>query len=1187
MLTLSAIQSFFHADYSGTQQLLKQILEPIFGNYQSGYDEITKSQTIKEKAKAANIKSIKHAATFWAEGLDIKLFDVTLEDKCHIHVARKNIQQLVREYVDRFEGAFIVFHYEQPEGRSWRLSYLEKRQNNAASTNAKRYTYLCGKDYPCRTIAERFYALQSQDLNAINLEKAFSVEALTKEFYGKLYNWFLWARDTRTGITFPNNPTIDTDDRDKIEVKIIRLITRMLFVWFIKQKNLVPDYLFDTDYLKTILKDFDPLSSKQGNYYNAILQNLFFATLNQECDKREFIETPHYYGRGVRSSESYGVKNLYRDNNKESWFTFSEDKKEEKVIELFSTIPYLNGGLFECLDKFDLDEGEKKYKPLTYYDGFSSNSALSNDKKNLKYRAFIPNELFFLSAPKLVTVTIKAADGNKPEETKEITVIGLIELFRQYNFTVEENTKTDTEVSLDPELLGRVFENLLAAYNPETQESARKSTGSYYTPREIVDYMVDESLKAYLIGECGNDRNEVESLFKDGIVSSQAIAEKIDHDLRSVKVLDPACGSGAFPMGILLRMTDLIEHLEGERFNRYETKLQIIKDCIYGIDIQSIAMLICKLRFFISLICDSNYDPSNTNNFGIIPLPSLETKFVAANSLLPAKVKEFDNTLTQDPVLQDMKEELLALRKSILQQHTTSDKMEIRRKDRALCKRMQQYIIENAGKPNEDVIRQCEQSIRDCEILLPKYAEKKLQKLVEQDLFGGEKVTYIDLNKNERDSLQITITTAKARIESERNKVVSDKFLQAVQDVTNWDPYDQNCSSTFFDAEWMFGIGVQGPSKQGFDIVIGNPPYISVRTRSFDSSLKPEYKANYSLAVGQYDLYTLFIEHAYRILSKLGVLSFIIPTRMLSNENFMPARQFVMNNMPIMHYVNAEKPFDSANVEANIMVCQKGITAPQVSSYTLDINTQKFNRVAEIKFNSISHMPFNIFPFVFSQDKLNVLFHIQSNQNVQYLSEYLEITRGFECGYNDTRIGKGNYPFIMAESISAYMVNQEEHIYCDPDFSKVSKYKSKDVFCKVPKLLTKFCSNEIKFAIDEVGYCNTNSVYNCELKAIAKADLYYLLGVVNSKLTTFWFNTAFLNIDSIFPHIQKNQLEAIPIVQTDEHTKKMIVELVDKIISAKRVNAQADIREWEQKIDKIVYHLYDLTPDEIALIEQA
>ena len=457
--------------------------------------------------------------------------------RLHSSVAKRRVglRQLVKNYLNFTDAALVVFD----DGNNWRLSLICDLKDEA--TAPKRFTFVFG-DAACgyHTPISRFIALQQSGVTFKALREAFSVEALTKEFYGKLYNWYLWARDNRTGVTFPNDPVTDNDDREKIDIKIIRLITRMLFVWFIKQKHLVPDNLFEIDYLKTILKDFDPQSSKQGNYYNAILQNLFFATLNQECDKRAFIENTHFYGRGRRSSESYGVKNLYRDNTKESWFTFSEDKKEEEVIRLFSSVPYLNGGLFECLDKYDLDENETKYKPITYYDGFSSNDARSDNRKNLKYRAFIPNELFFLQSPKKVMVTIKAADGDKQEETDEVTVIGLIELFKQYNFTVEENSTTDTEVSLDPELLGRVFENLLAAYNPETQESARKSTGSYYTPREIVDYMVDESLKAYLTGECGNDKAEIDSLFATGKVSSSAVAEKIDHDLRIVKVLDPA-----------------------------------------------------------------------------------------------------------------------------------------------------------------------------------------------------------------------------------------------------------------------------------------------------------------------------------------------------------------------------------------------------------------------------------------------------------------------------------------------------------------------------------------------------------------------------------------------------------------------------------------------------------------------
>lgn len=214
--------------------------------------------------------------------------------------------------------------------------------------------------------------------------------------------------------------------------------------------------------------------------------------------------------------------------------------------------------------------------------------------------------------------------------------MGLIHIFEQYNFTIEENSPTDTEISLDPELLGHVFENLLASYNEETQKTARKSTGSFYTPREIVNYMVNEAIITYLLQK-KYEETAIRLLVEQGDASAIDCPEKMISDIKAMTILDPACGSGAFPMGFLLRMTELIELLSANDFDKYQTKLDIIRNCIYGVDIQPIAMLICKLRFFISLICDSEKNPSK-ENFGITPLPNLETKFIAANTLRSAEV---------------------------------------------------------------------------------------------------------------------------------------------------------------------------------------------------------------------------------------------------------------------------------------------------------------------------------------------------------------------------------------------------------------------------------------------------------------------------------------------------------------------------------------------------------------------
>ncbi|MGB4270293.1 MAG: Eco57I restriction-modification methylase domain-containing protein, partial [Spirochaetota bacterium] len=239
----------------------------------------------------------------------------------------------------------------------------------------------------------------------------------------------------------------------------------------------------------------------------------------------------------------------------------------------------------------------------------------------------------------------------------------VFKLFEQYNFTIDENSTVDAEISIDPEMLGRIFENLLAEINPETGESARKLTGSYYTPREIVEYMVNESLRRYLIEKTCLDEETIDKLLQyddEDIELTQEQIDKIIDALDEIKVIDPACGSGAFPMGVLHKMVSILQKVDpkstkwlGKKINQipdplirqeleqkikgenwdYIHKLGIIQNSIYGVDIQPIATEISKLRFFLSLIVDESID-DNKPNRGIIPLPNLEFKFVTANTLI-------------------------------------------------------------------------------------------------------------------------------------------------------------------------------------------------------------------------------------------------------------------------------------------------------------------------------------------------------------------------------------------------------------------------------------------------------------------------------------------------------------------------------------------------------------------------
>jgi adenine-specific DNA-methyltransferase len=311
-------------------------------------------------------------------------------------------------------------------------------------------------------------ALEHAVGNFVEVQRAWDAvldcSTLNKRFYRDIADWYFWA--TRH-VTFPEGGDPDVARRN--DTGIIRLITRLMFVWFVKEKGLIPTDLFNEQKLKELLADMSPDAS---SYYKAIVQNLFFATLNQEMGKREFRKKHAAGGR----DQNRLVTTLYRYQD-----SFN-DGGDAQMLALMRNIPFLNGGLFECLD-YEGDENR-----VVRIDGFS------DEQKN---PLAVPNFLFFADE--------REVDLNATYETKgkRYKVRGLIRILNRYKFTVTENTPIEEEIALDPELLGQVFENLLAAYNPETGATARKQTGSFYTPREIVNYMVDESLLAYLSKSVG------------------------------------------------------------------------------------------------------------------------------------------------------------------------------------------------------------------------------------------------------------------------------------------------------------------------------------------------------------------------------------------------------------------------------------------------------------------------------------------------------------------------------------------------------------------------------------------------------------------------------------------------------------------------------------------------------------
>ncbi len=698
------------------------------------------------------------------------------------------------------------------DGKHWRLSFITDMRGE--KTSPKRFTFVFGDpENHYLTPVTRFLELQKNGINYKNIREAFSVEALTKQFYNDLFDWYTWALDPSTGVYFPNNPNTIADDTDHLDTKIIRLITRLMFVWFIKQKDLVPDDLFNPERLDHILLDFDPQSMDSSNYYQAILQNLFFATLNRpiktisyDKDGNEVVERRCF----AKMKDKPDVKSKYRY---EDLFKISEDK----ILSLFEFIPFINGGLFECLDKNKTSDGvEQAY----FHDGFSRNSTIIGG--HYTKRAFIPNKLFF-----------------DPDD-------GIISIFRKYNFTVEENSPSEQQVALDPELLGKVFENLLGVYNPETQDTARNQSGSFYTPREIVNYMVDISLQAYL----GNT-DDVKRLFEENFEYDETQKDfynKVIDKLKAIKILDPACGSGAFPMGMLNRIVEILQNLQAEG-TKYDLKLAIMENCIFGGDIQTIAAQITKLRFFISLICDCEADLSNpNNNYGIPNLPNLETHFVTADSLIALKKPQQQNLFEQDVI--ELQKKLQQVRHEHFMAKTVYQKTKLRDRDKQL---------------------------RD-----------ELIEMLKSD-----------------------------------NVIASENAYQ----MAKWNPYDQNGQSPFFDPKWMFGI------EDGFDIVIGNPPYrrLSENGGELANLYAP---CRYETFDRSGDIYCLFYERGKNLLKKGGSLCYITSNKWMRSGYGEKLRAFLTNktNPLLVIDFGDTHVFESACVMTNILIFSNDINKHHLNS---------------------------------------------------------------------------------------------------------------------------------------------------------------------------------------------------------------------------------------------------------------
>lgn len=936
-------------------------------------------------------------------------------------------------------------------------------------------------------------------------QEVFSVSLLNKKFYQELSNWYFWATKH---VTFPGEPTAALAHKKNAKLEdlmqehkatnVIRMLTRLLFVWFIKEKKLIPEQLFELDALqKDILNEIEPYHdnglfperNKESIYYKSILQNLFFATLNCPIDADSLDKRKRGF-RGDGYGTHRGIDYLMRYKQ----YFKNPDAFLEKLNQ---TVPFLNGGLFECLDdKFN----------NVYIDGFS-------DQMTKGEQLIVPDYLFFGVEEE---TDLSDIVGIEDKKYKKAAVKGLINILKSYKFTITENTPIEEDVALDPELLGKVFENLLASYNPETKTTARKQTGSFYTPREIVNYMVDESLIAYLKNAINPDSYRegglgYESLDKElhvltsfdskvPFAENQELQREIITALSTCTILDPACGSGAFPMGILQKMVHILQKLDpenkvwkevqlekarkeseaafeiedkqareerlleiNEAFDQsindpdYARKLFLIENCIYGVDIQPIATQISKLRFFISLVVEQKVN-SEKINFGIRPLPNLETKFVAANTLIGI---EKENNLFSTDDLKHLENQLKKIRNKLFSARTKETKIKYRELDKSLRTQIAEKL-QSQG--------------------LPSYSAEKL---------------------------------------------------------ASWDPYDQNASSSFFDPEWMFDI------SDGFNVVIGNPPYVFTRDVEFDGNFKKyiedEYfakmirgkksKANQS---GKINLFAIFIVKGLFVSNENGYLTYIVPNNILRTTTYDVVRRYLLENSHIEQVVDLGSGiFDNVTASTVVLGLSNKPTTSKTKVITEIKSIEKYDFSTKVfdqsQFLSNTSYSFNIYMDNISQ----VISEKISNESNNLGNYCVEIIPGIDAPkaliFTDKKAA--DYDLIEGKCISRFFIKPaNKFLKWEP--SKINRTRPQHVWESEKKIVTQRISGGKKplvVALDDSRFRTFNSVNNIILSP-KFYDLYEPLEVIlNSDLINWYYANNFSNNSELTVNISKTFLEVIPI----------------------------------------------------------
>lgn len=1074
------LQHIFQKGYPGSDVFIDKVIKPIFSDdvITSIDIDIIDSPEKRRRADNANIFSAIHVADIDRVDSDpIALYDVTLRPGSKIQHSRVAIKQFIASEAMTFTHAFILFHYDNEPERPWRFSYVYKERTTAATrATAKRYTYVFGKDYRSRTAVERFLELARSSKTDKDFAEAFSVEALSDEFfdrYRELYADFVqyltgkryvkesgkWVEKT---IHAPN-PQLATsfEGSDKLVRDYIKkMFGRIVFLYFLQRKGWLAgnrQYMHDLFYH----------SELQDNFLDGVLEPLFFGVLNTRSEHR-----------------SADVAYL-PDSDK---------------------IPYLNGGLFQ---QDEIDER---------------------------------------------TCTIPADYFKR-----------LFDFFDQYNFTIDENDPEDAEVGIDPEMLGRIFENLL---------EDNKDKGAFYTPKEIVEYMCRESIIAYLLNgipERSHEliRNFVETLDADSLNDEQRkyLAKK----LVDVKICDPAIGSGAFPMGIVNILSKIYLALGLVR-DRSKMKRHIMEQNIYGVDIEKGAVDIARLRFWLAMVVDAT-EPE--------PLPNLHFKIMQGNSLLESYNGKDLSRLTKVNIgepgslgLQNQDAELLI--SSLADYYSESDHGKRAKIFNDILNNVRRQIFE---------LTQSEEFMKD------------VDDLSANDKFFLWHTWFADVFA--QGGFDIIIGNPPYLKEGRANKAIFEAvkdspYYQGKMDI--WYMFACLCidmlkpdGNLCFIAtnNWVTSSGAKKlRQKINTDAQIIQlcdfKNYMIFKTANIQTMIM-QFKKNNTEQSYQFDLRNLLgseLEDVVQLLNKeqSPTTQYLEPTydriemrdryvtfsnddclldkvKNTGNAIFLSDSEITQGIVPNPDVVNSRniKRFSEEEIFKNDI---------QIGNPVFIVPKKFFPNLSKLEKNLLKPIfePVDFTKYTLGSSSLDIIYLTKSNSPLE--SDMPNIL---------THLAKFR-PIMEERRENQQSRIQYYHLHW-PREQSTFDYGEKILVprkCGTPT----FCYTEKEaYVMMAINVIKTGRV-----------NMKFLSGLLNSKLVAFWLRNRG-KMQGLNYQLDKEPLQQIPIPVPDVKIQTRIGAIVNEIIERKSANANASIQDLENQIDNIVYHLYDLTYDEVLIVD--